>query len=116
VIPAVSILSKSGLSPMKDNTGPVHVDVGMLEIIHRKKDILDIRDDFFTMSTKDFKDAIKCSFTEGRKGKFFKYIRTIDPLMRSFDAEVISQFVADEGAKQVIDIDTPRFVFPENFT
>ena len=57
---------------MKDNTGPVHVDVGMLEIIHRKKDILDIRDDFFTMSTKNFKEAIECSFTEGRKVKFFK--------------------------------------------
>jgi len=47
------------------------------------------------MSTKDFKDAIKCSFTEGRKGKFFKYIRTIDPLMRSFDAEVITYIPAN---------------------
>ena len=116
VIPVVSILTEQGLISMKDNAGPVHVDVGMLEIIPRKKDILDVRDDFFPISTKNFKNTVKCSFTEGRKGKFFKYIRTIDPLMRSFDAEVISQFVADEGAKQVIDIDTPRFVFPENFT
>ena len=34
--------------------------------------------------------------------------------MGSLYAEVISQFVADEGSKQIIDIDTPRLVFPED--
>lgn len=34
--------------------------------------------------------------------------------MRPLYAEVISQFVADEGSKQVIDINTPRLVFSEN--
>ena len=34
--------------------------------------------------------------------------------MRSLDAEVIRQFVTDEGSKQIIDIDTPRLVFSEN--
>ena len=36
--------------------------------------------------------------------------------MRPLDAEVIRQFVADKGAKQTIDIDTPCLVFPENIT
>ena len=36
--------------------------------------------------------------------------------MRSLDTEIISQFVADEGLKQTIDIDTPRFVFAEYFS
>ena len=35
--------------------------------------------------------------------------------MRPLYAEFIRQFVADEGSKQIIDIDTPRLVFPENF-
>jgi hypothetical protein len=34
--------------------------------------------------------------------------------MRSLDAEIIRQFVADEGSKQTIDIDTSRLVFPED--
>ena len=108
VIPAVSILSKPGLISMKDYAGPVHVDVGMLEIVPRKKDILDVRDDLIPMRTKDFKDTVKSSFTEGRERKFLKHFRPVDPLVRSLDAEVISQFVADEGSKQIIDIDTPR--------
>jgi hypothetical protein len=99
MIPAVPILSKSGLSAMKDNTGPVHVDVGMLEIVPRKKDIMDVRDDFFPISTKDFKDAVKCSLTERTEGKFLKHFGSVDPIVRSFDAEVIRQFVADEGSK-----------------
>ena len=56
------------------------------------------------------------SFTEGTEGKFLKHFRPVDPVMRSLDTEIISQFVADEGSKQTIDIDTPRFVFPEYFT
>ena|GEM_PF-3597837 len=34
--------------------------------------------------------------------------------MRSLNTEVIRQFVADEGSKQIIDIDTTCLVFPEN--
>lgn len=34
--------------------------------------------------------------------------------MRSLYAEVISQFVVDEGSKQIINIDTPCLVFSEN--
>jgi hypothetical protein len=52
--------------------------------------------------------------------KFFINLRNKENLKRYryvfMGMKVISQFVADEGAKQVIDIDTPRFVFPENFT
>ena len=59
VIPAVSVLSKPGLIAMKDYAGPVHVDVGMLKIVPRKKYILDVRDDFIPISTKDFKDTVK---------------------------------------------------------
>ena len=36
--------------------------------------------------------------------------------MRPLYAEVISQFVTDEGSKKIIDIDTPRLVFPKNIT
>ena len=86
----------------------------MLEIIPRKKDILDVRDYFFPIITKNFKDAVKCSLTEGTEGKFLKHFRSVDPLVRSFDAEVIRQFVADEGSKKTIDIDSPRLVFPED--
>jgi len=43
---------------MKDNTGPVHVDVGMRILYHEKKPILDVRDDFISINTKDFKDSI----------------------------------------------------------
>lgn len=67
VIPAVSILSKPGLISVKDKAGPIHVDVGMLKIVPRKKDILDVRDDFIPISTKDFKNTVKCSFTEWRE-------------------------------------------------
>ncbi|PWR71750.1 hypothetical protein ACKUB1_15985 [Methanospirillum stamsii] len=52
---------------MKDQAGPVHVDVGMLKIVSRKKDILDVRDDFITISIKHFKDTVKRSFTEVRE-------------------------------------------------
>ena len=34
--------------------------------------------------------------------------------MRSLYNEIISQFVADKGSNQTIDIDTPRLVFPED--
>jgi hypothetical protein len=34
--------------------------------------------------------------------------------MRSLKSEIIRQFVNDEGSKQNIDIDIPRFVFPKN--
>jgi hypothetical protein len=54
---------------MKDNIGPVHVNVGMLKIIPGKKDILDVRDDLTLISSKDFKDPVKGSFAEGREGK-----------------------------------------------
>ena len=54
------------------------------------------------------------SFAEGTERKFLKHFRPVDLLMRSLDAEVIRQFVADQGSKQIIDIDTPRLVFPEN--
>jgi len=54
------------------------------------------------------------SFAEEIKGKFFKHFRPVDPVMRSLDTEIILQFVTDEGSKQTIDIDTPRFVFPKN--
>jgi hypothetical protein len=73
-----------------------------------------VRDDFFPISTKDFKDTVKSSFAEGREGKFLKYFRPVDPIVRSLYAEVISQFIADEGSKQLIDIDTLRLVFPED--
>ena len=54
------------------------------------------------------------SFAEGREGKFGKHFRPVDPVVRPLYAKVTSQFVADEGSKQIIDIDTPRLVFPEN--
>ena len=34
--------------------------------------------------------------------------------MGTLDAEVIRQFVTDKGLQQIIDVDTPRLVFPEN--
>jgi hypothetical protein len=52
---------------MKDYAGPVHVDVGMLKIVPRKKYILNVRDNFIPISIKDFKDKVKSSFTEGRE-------------------------------------------------
>jgi len=55
---------------MKDNAGPVHVDVGMLKIVLRKKNFLDVRDNFIPISTKDFKDMVQDSLAERRKGKF----------------------------------------------
>ncbi len=100
---------------MKDNTDQVHVYVGMLEILPGKKDIPDVRDDLIPISIKNFKDPIKGSFAEGWEGKFLKCFRTVNPIVRSLDAKVIGQFVADECSKQLIDIDTPRLVFPENF-
>ena len=48
------------------------------------------------------------------EGKFLKHFWPVDPLVRSLDAEVIRQFVADEGSKKTIDIDSPRLVFPED--
>ncbi|WP_219970655.1 hypothetical protein [Methanospirillum lacunae] len=100
---------------MKYYAGPIHVDVGMLKIIPQKEYILDIRDDFFPINTKDFKDTVKSSFAEGREGKFSKHFRPVDPVMRPLYAEVIRQFVTDEGSKEMIDIDTPRLVFSEDF-
>ena len=38
---------------------------------------------------------------------------SVDPIVRSLYAEVIRQFVADKGSKQLIDVDTFRLVFPE---
>ena len=87
----------------------------MLKIVPQKEYVLDIRDDFFPISTKYFKNTVKCSFAEGREGKFSKYFWPVDPVMRPLYAEVISQFVTDEGSKQMIDIDTPRLVFPKDF-
>jgi len=77
---------------------------------------LDVRDDFFTISANDFKNTISCSFNEIRERKFDKYFWPGNPVMRSFYAEVIRQFVAYEGSKQIIDINTPCFMFPENIT
>jgi hypothetical protein len=68
MISTVTILSKMGFIAMKDYTGPVHVDVCVLKIVSQKKDILDVRDDYTPISTKDFKDTIKSSFAEGREG------------------------------------------------
>ena len=80
---------------MKDNAGPVYVD-------------------FITISPKYFKDTVQASFAERREGKFLKHFRSVDPLVRSLNAEVIRQLVANEGSKQIINIYTPRLVFPEN--
>jgi len=77
-------------------------------------DILYVRDDFFPISAKDFKDMVKGSFAEIKKGKFGKNFRSVVPVVRSLYAEVIRQFVADEGSKQIININTPCLVFPEN--
>jgi len=46
--------------------------------------------------------------------EFVEHFRSVDPFMRSLYAEVIRHFVADKGLKQIVDIDTPRLVFPEN--
>jgi hypothetical protein len=88
----------------------------LLKIVPRKEYILDVRDDFIPISTKDFKDTVKCSLAEGREEKFGKHLRPIDPVVRSLYTEVICQFVTDEGSKQIIEINTPRLVFPENIT
>jgi hypothetical protein len=48
VIPAVAILPELRLSAVKDDAGPVHVDVGMLEVIPRKKDILEVGNDLIS--------------------------------------------------------------------
>lgn len=64
MIPTISLLSKPGLNAVKDDTGPVHVDVGMLKGIPRKENILNIRDDLFPVGTKGFKDTVESSFTE----------------------------------------------------
>jgi hypothetical protein len=114
VIPAVAILSQLGLSTVKDDAGPIHVDVGMLKVIPRKKDILDVGDDHIPIGAKGFKDTVEGSFAEGRQIEFGTNFRAGDPVVGSLDAEVIRQFVADKGAKQTIDVDTARLVFPEN--
>ena len=36
--------------------------------------------------------------------------------MRPLNAEIIRQFVTDEGSEQTIDIDTPRLCFPKKKT
>jgi len=113
VIPAVAILSELRLSAVKDDAGPVHVDVGMLEVIPRKKDILEVGNDLISVGAKSFKDTIEGSFAEGREVEFSENFRAGDPVVGSLDAEVIRQFVADQGLKQTIDIDTSRLVFPE---
>ena len=114
MIPAVAILSKPGFCAMKDYAGPVHVDVGMLKIVSRKQDVLDVRDDLIPVGPKGFQDTVQCSFAEGRESEFCTNFRPVDPVVRPLNAEVICQFVADEGSKQIIDIDTPRLMFPEN--
>lgn len=114
VIPAVAILSRRGLSTMKNNAGPVHVDGGMLKIISLKKDVLEVGDDFIPVGTRGFKDTVEGSFAEGWEIELSKNFRPGDPFVGSLYAEVIRQFVADEGVKQTVDIDTPRLVFPED--
>ena len=116
VIPAVAILSELRLSAVKDNAGPVHVDVGMLKVIPRKKDILEVGNDLISVGAKSFKDTIEGSFAEGREVEFSENFRAGDPVVGSLDAEVIRQFVADQGLKQTIDIDASCLVFPENIT
>ena len=116
MIPAVAIFTWLGFSAMKHNAGPVHVDVGMLKIIPRKQDILEVGDDRIPVGTQGFKDTVEGSFAEGQEIEFSKNFRPGDPVVGALDAEVIRQFVADQGAKQTTDIDTPRLVFPENVT
>lgn len=84
MIPAVSILSNPGLIPIKNQAGPVYGGVGILEIVPRKKDIPDVREDLIPNSTKDFKDTVKRSFAEGWEGKFVKHFRSIDVVVRPF--------------------------------
>ena len=113
VIPAVAILSELRFSAVKDDAGPVHVDVGMLEIIPRKKNILEIGNDLISVGAKSFKDTVESSFAEGREVEFSENFRPGDPVVGSLDTKVIRQFVADQDLKQTIDIDTSRLVFPE---
>ncbi len=110
------MLSKLGLGAIKDDTGPVHVDVGMLKVIPRKEDILDVGDDLFPVGTKGFKDTIEGSLTERWKIELGKNFRTIDPGVGTLYAEIIRQFVADSCLEQAIDIDAPFLVFPKNIT
>lgn len=114
MIMAIAIFSKLSLSAMKNNAGPVHVDVHMLKIISLKKDVLEVRGDFIPVGTKDFKDTIQCSFAEGREIKFSKNFRAVDPFVRSFYAEVIRQFITDKSSDGFVDIYPIFLVFPEN--
>ncbi|MBP2144568.1 hypothetical protein J2129_000022 [Methanofollis sp. W23] len=98
---------------MKNDAGPVHVDVGMLKIISLKKDVLDVRDDFIPVSTKDFKDTIQCSFAEWGEIKFSKNFRTVDPFVRPFYAEVISQFIANKSFEEFVEIYLIFLCFPK---
>jgi len=68
------------------------------QIIPRKKNIRDVRDDFIAIITKDFKNTVKRSFAEGEGGNS-TYFRLVDPVMFSLYVEVIREFVADEGSK-----------------
>ena len=67
-------------------------------------------------SIKGFKDTAESSFAEGREVELNTNFRPGDPVVGTLDAEVIRQFVADQGLKQTIDIDAPCLVFPENIT
>jgi len=87
---------------MKDYVSPVHVDVGMLEIEPRKKDILDVRDDFITISPKDFKDTVQSSFAERRERKFLKHFRPVDPVVRPLYVEIIHQFVDNKSFSRLL--------------
>jgi len=86
----------------------------MLKFIPLKQDVLDVGDDLFPVGTKGFKDTVECSFAEWREREFGKHFRPVDPFVRPLYAEVIRQFVAGKSLKQIIDVDTPRLVFPEN--
>ena len=116
VIPAVTILSKYRLSAVKDDAGPDHVDVGMLEVRPRKDDILDVGEDLFPVGAKGCKNAVEGALTERWEIECSENFRTIDPGVGTLDAEIIRQFVAYLGLKQTIDIDTSCLMFTEDIT
>jgi len=86
---AVTIFPEFCFIAMENNACPIHVDVGMLKFIPCEKHILDVKNYFFFVGSKDLKNTVQSSFAKFVEAKFCQNFRPGDPFVRPLYTEVI---------------------------
>ena len=113
MVTAIAMLAQGALLAIQDETGPVHVNIRVLEIEGLEQCVLDVSDDLLTVLAYDLKDPVEGALLKCFKAEGVQDLVAVDPVRCPGNALVLGEPVAQQGLNKGVDIPASLLVLPE---